>query len=94
LGKGASKTRSKCGSATMAVRANHIASLDLVEHGLPFVTADTHGDTEALVPDVVELEHQRVGLSAVNARSLAEELNEIGHALGDQRAFRREALAM
>jgi len=41
---------------------------------------------------VVELKHQRVGLSAFDARSLAKELDEIGHALGDQARFRREAL--
>jgi len=41
----------------MAVRADHLASLDLVEYRLPFVTADAYGDAEALVPDVVELQH-------------------------------------
>jgi hypothetical protein len=41
----------------MAVRADHLASLDLVEYRLPFVTADAHGDAEVLLPDVVELEH-------------------------------------
>jgi hypothetical protein len=71
----------------MAVRTDHRASLDLVEYRLPFVAADAHGDAEALVPDVVELEHQRVGLSAVDARPLAEELDEVGRALGDQRAL-------
>jgi hypothetical protein len=39
------------------------------------------------VPDVVELEHRSVGLSAVDARPLAEELDEVGRTLGDQRAL-------
>ncbi|HWF33138.1 MAG TPA: hypothetical protein VG188_11325 [Solirubrobacteraceae bacterium] len=71
----------------MAVRADHLAPLDLVEYRLPFVAADADGDAEALAPDVVELEDQRVGLSAVGARPLAEELDEVGRALGDQRVL-------
>jgi hypothetical protein len=67
----------------MAVRADHLALLDLVEYPLPFVTADADGDAEALVPDMVELKHQRVRLSAINARPLAEELDEVGRALGN-----------
>jgi hypothetical protein len=58
-----------------------------VENGLPVVTADADRDAEALASDVIELEHQRVALSAVEARPIAEELNEIGHPLGDKRAF-------
>jgi hypothetical protein len=81
------KARSKRGSATMTIGAHDVTSVDLVENRLPFVTTDTDGDTEALAPDVVELEHQWVLLSAINARSLAEELDEVGHALGDQGAF-------
>jgi hypothetical protein len=47
------------------------------------VTADADGDVEALVPDVVELKYQRVGLSAIDARPLVKELDEVGRALGD-----------
>jgi hypothetical protein len=83
----AREARSERRSTTMAVRAHHIASVDLVENGLPVVTADPDRDAEALASYVVELEHQRVGLSAVEAWPLAEELDQIGHPLGNQHAF-------
>jgi hypothetical protein len=42
-------------------------------------------DVELLVAEVIELEHERIGLTAVDARPLAEELHEISRALGDKR---------
>jgi hypothetical protein len=83
----------------MAVCANDIAPLDLIQDRLPFVAADALGDAEALVSDVVELEQEGVRLTAVNARTLAEVLDEVGHALSDQcvlstRGIRDVALAV
>jgi hypothetical protein len=36
---------------------------------------------------MVELEHERIGLATVDARPLAEELDEIGGALSDELLF-------
>src|SRR5258708_38952240 len=36
---------------------------------------------------MVELEHERIGLAAVRARPLAEEVDEIGGTFGDERLF-------
>ena len=71
----------------MAVCTNHLALRNHVQHGLPAAVAETPGDVELLVPEMVELEDERVGLAAVDAWSLAQERNEGGHALGNQRAF-------
>jgi hypothetical protein len=77
----------KSGSPTMTVCTNHVARGDLVENRLPFVVAETSGNVEVLVPEMVELEDQRVGLTAVDARPRAEELDEIGRPFDDDRAF-------
>jgi hypothetical protein len=51
------------------------------------MVAKTSGNIEVLVPEMVELEDERVGLAAVNARPFTEELDEIGGALRDVRLF-------
>ena len=79
----AGESGSKSGSPTMTVCTNDVALGDLVEHGLPVAVAETVGDVEALVPEVVELEDQWIGLAAVDAGTFAEELDEIGGAFGD-----------
>ncbi len=71
----------------MTVCTNHVAGGYLIENGLPVVVAEALGDIEVLVTEMVELEDERVGLSAVNAGPLAEELDEIGGALRDDRLF-------
>jgi len=71
----------------VTVRADHVASRHLVEHRLPVAAAETGGDAEALVSDVVELEHECVRLSAIDARMIAEKGHEIGDSFGDERAF-------
>jgi hypothetical protein len=58
----------------MTVCTNHVACGDLVEHRLPVAVGEASGDVEVLVPQMVELEDERVGLAAVDARPLAEEL--------------------
>jgi hypothetical protein len=71
----------------MTVCTNYVARGDLAEYGLPVAIAQAYRDIEVLGPKMVELEDERVGLTAVNARSLAEELDEIGGALCDERLF-------
>ncbi len=53
----------------MTVCTNDVAGVDLVENRLPATVAQTFGDVEVLVPEVVELEHERVSLAAVDAGS-------------------------
>jgi hypothetical protein len=52
----------------VTICTNDLALGDLVEDGLPASPADARGDREFLVADVIELEDDRVGLAAVNAR--------------------------
>jgi DNA-binding LacI/PurR family transcriptional regulator len=61
----------------MTVCTNDLALADLGEHRLPAVIADAFGDVEALVAEMVELEHERIALAAVDARSLAKERHEL-----------------
>ena len=66
---------SQGGPPTMTVCTNHLAGVDLVEDRLPAAIAETGCNAEVLVPEVVELEDQRVGLAAVGAWALAKELD-------------------
>ena len=75
------------GAPTMTVCTNDVALGDLVEHGASVPVAKAFGDVEALVSEVVEVEHQRICLAAVHAWSLAEELDEVGGQFGDDRSF-------
>jgi hypothetical protein len=63
----------------MAVRANDLALVDLVEHGLPAPIREPLTDVKHLVAlaDVVELEHDRVRLAALHARMKLKELKEV-----------------
>jgi hypothetical protein len=95
----AGEIRADSGSPTVTVCTNDVAGGDLVEHGLPVAVGKACGDAEVLVPEVVELEDERVAFAAVHAGPLAEELDEIGRAPRDQRPFspdgiRHVALAM
>jgi hypothetical protein len=80
------------GSSTMTVCTNDVARGDLVEDRLPVAVADAFGDVEALVSEVVELEHEWIRLAAVHARSLAEEVDEVGGTLRDDRSLVAEGV--
>jgi predicted short-subunit dehydrogenase-like oxidoreductase (DUF2520 family) len=60
----------------MAVRANDVALCDLVKDGTPVVPPDAVSDAELLLTTVIELEDDRIALTAVGARMLAEEVTE------------------
>jgi hypothetical protein len=66
----------------MTVCTSYLAFRDLVDDALPATVAEALGDAECFVPEVVELQHERVGLPAVHAGSIAEERHEIRGALG------------
>jgi hypothetical protein len=87
LCNGAHEATSTRGPTTVAVRAYHVASRHLVEHRLPVAAAEPCRDAEALVSDVVELEYQCVGLSAIDTRMIAEKGQEIRDSFRDERAF-------
>jgi len=58
------------GAASMTVCTNDLALCNLIEHALPVSVLKTLGDAELLVPEMVELEHDRIGIAAVRARTL------------------------
>ena len=76
--KGAKSTTPTGGSAAVAVRANNLALLDLLEDGLPRPVGECGSDLEPLVLSihVVELEHDRIGFSAVGAGMGREKLDK------------------
>ena len=80
----ACESSSKSRSPTMTVCTNYVACGDLVEHRLPVAVGEASGDVEVLVPEMVELEHERIGLATVDTRPLTKELDEISGALGDE----------
>jgi hypothetical protein len=80
----AGESGSKSGPPTMTVCTNHVALGDLVEDRPPFAVADAFSDVEVLGLDVIELEDQGVGLAAVDAGVLAEELDEVCGSFGDE----------
>jgi hypothetical protein len=88
----AGESGSKSGSPSMTVCTNDVALGDLVEHDLPVAVAEAVGDVEALASEMVELEDQRIGLAAVDAGTLQEELDEIGGALGDDGLLAKQGL--
>lgn len=61
----------------MTVCTNDVALVDLGEDGGPAVIAQALRDAEALVVEMVELEHEWICLAAVRAGSRAEELNQV-----------------
>jgi hypothetical protein len=60
----------------MAVGANHLALLDLLEDGLPAATGELMPDVEALVLEVVELEDKRIPFAAICTRVATKELEQ------------------
>jgi hypothetical protein len=71
----------------MTISTNHVALCDLIQHGLPAVVAESLGDVEVLVSQMVELEDERICLAAIDARPLAEELYKEGSALHGKRSL-------
>ena len=59
------------GAASVTVCTNHLALCHLVEDALPIAVSNALRDAEFLVPQMVELQDDRVGLSAVDAGMLA-----------------------
>jgi hypothetical protein len=60
-----------CGLAGVAVRTTDFALCDLYENGRPSETRRAHiCDVVAFITQVVELEHYRITLAAVDARML------------------------
>ena len=60
------------GAATMTVCTNHLALCHLVKHALPRPVSKARPDAELLVPEVVKLKDDGVGLTAVHARVFAQ----------------------
>lgn len=71
------------GAASVTVCTNHVALCHLVEDALPFAVAKALPDAELLVAQVVELQDDRVSLSAVDAGMLAQKRNQIGDPFSD-----------
>jgi hypothetical protein len=65
----------------MAVRADDVALGDLIEDALPTTIAESHPDGEVFVAEVVEFEHERIRLTAVDAWMRGEVVDEVSGAL-------------
>src|SRR3546814_12943117 len=59
-------------TSPMAVRADHLALLDLVDEAPQLVAVDHRAHVADLVSEMVELQHHGVSLAAVDARVGAE----------------------
>jgi len=55
----------------MTVCTNDLALCNLVKDALPVPISNSLGDVEFLVPEMIELKHDRIDLPAVGARMLA-----------------------
>jgi len=64
------------GTATVAVRADDFALCHLLEDALPAPVRELIPDVEALVAQMVQIEDDRIGLTAVAARVRGEVLEE------------------
>jgi hypothetical protein len=60
-----------CGAASVTVCTNQLALCNLVEDVLPIAVADAIGNPELLVSKMIELEHDRIALAAVDAGMLS-----------------------
>jgi hypothetical protein len=68
----------------MTVCTNDVALCHLVEDALPCTVSKPLPDAEFLVPKVIELEDDRVPLSAVDARVLTQVRHQILDAFSNQ----------
>ncbi|MGN6253660.1 MAG: hypothetical protein ACTHO8_01580 [Solirubrobacterales bacterium] len=73
------------GATSVTVCTNYLALGNLVEHVLPVATLQALRDREPLVPQVVELEDDRIGLSAVDAGMLQQKGDQVLRPLFNQR---------
>ncbi|HEX6204659.1 MAG TPA: hypothetical protein VFZ29_02485 [Solirubrobacterales bacterium] len=73
-----------CGAAPMTVCTNDVALCNLVEHVLPAPALKACRDREFLVPQVVELQHDRIVLAAVDAGVFSQEGDDKKGPLFDQ----------
>jgi hypothetical protein len=71
----------------MTVCTNDLALCHLVEDALPLAVSKSGGDAEFLLAEMVELEHDRVGLTAVRARVLAQVGDQEVNAFSDKRSL-------
>jgi hypothetical protein len=78
----------------VAVRAHHVALGDLFDERLPAAVTQTLGDVERLVAEMVELEHDRIRLAAVDTRMAGEVLDEERGPFGRKSVRRRTAASM
>ena len=81
----ASEATPASGAASVTVCTNDLALCNLVEDALPVSALKALGDAELLVPEVVELKHDRIGLAAVDAWVLSQIGDQILKALSDER---------
>jgi len=72
------------GAATMTVCTNHVALGHLVENALPSAIPKALPDGELLIPEMVELEDDRIALAAVDTGVLAQERHQILDAFRNQ----------
>ena len=75
----------------MAVGAYDVALLDLGQNVFPWPFPQAFADAELFFAEVVELQDERIALSAVHAWVLAKERDEVGGALRDDPLVRRRA---
>lgn len=68
------------GAATMTVCTNDVALCHLVQDALPLAVPEAGSNPECLISEMIELQHDRVGLAAIDARVLSEVGHEIRHA--------------
>jgi hypothetical protein len=71
----------------MAVSTDHLALCDLVEDALPASVRQRLRNLERLIPEVIKLENDGVGLAAINTRMGAEVLDEVDGPLERQDAL-------
>jgi hypothetical protein len=60
----------------MTVCTNDLTLCHLIEDALPLAVPEPFADSECLVPEMVELEHNRIALSTIDARMLAEVVDQ------------------
>jgi hypothetical protein len=68
----------------MTVCTNDLALCHLVEDALPLAVSQALPNAELLVAQVIELEHDRIRLSAVQAEMLTQVGDEVGDPLCDE----------
>jgi hypothetical protein len=65
----------------VTVCTHHLTLFHFGQNGRPVSISNAIGDPELLVTEMVELEHEHIAFSAVDARVLSQVANEEPHAL-------------